>query len=594
MKTQPEFIHDFNDAYREQFNDELFSRETDEIIEEVKKVILSYQRSRSFLIRVDKFTVVEDYAEIQRMLYEQEKIRSRSKDRKNKNKKDAELPHFISLRDTDVKLLVVDYTLAVYNEPIPEKASKKVRVLIEIPRIVDKYYFYIYGNKYYATYQILESTYNNTASNSKTDTVTLKTMFMASRIYRYNIQTSKEINLVNTRGEKMTGIYYHSRIFDKPVQAMRYLLAHYGLYEFMRRIKVPYLTITDYDPDDDELYTVNKHDLFVNIPKKIYDNDLCAQSLFYTVVCCIYKDTTLNDMFTIEHWLECLGESYGTRTVEKGLSLLESLEGIYDNSTKEHLKLPEDEKENIYDVMLWVLREYSALRTKSNLDITMKRVRWAEYIAVLYGMKILRRILNNSGRGSKITLAQLERSVVTFPDNLIRLIVKDRLINYADNVNDLDCLLALKYSYKGVSGLGEQGASIPDEYRQLHPSHIGRIDLDAATATDPGLSGMLCPMADIHNGQFSQEGEPDTWREECDQFLLEYRRVVGLKEAMKFKQAVGVDTTDELIEIEDTLNCAKNLLDSVAAVDSDITVTEELRKAFEYIGESKLGEQTVK
>lgn len=579
--SQAEFIKNFNETHREQFNDELFERSSDDIIKEVERVILSCQRSKSFLIRVDKFTVVEDYAEIQDMLYEYEKIRTRSKDKKNK--KSEAPPRYISLRDTDVKLLVVDYTLAIYNNPDPSKpSSKQVRVLIMIPRIVDKYYFNIYGNKYCAIYQILESTYNNTTSNSKTDTVTLKTMFMASRIYRFNIQTSKEVKLINTRGERMQGVFYNSRIFDKSVQVMRYLLARYGLYTFMDKIMVPGLTITDYDPDDESLYTVDVHDLYISIPMHIYNNDYCAQSLFFTVASCIKKDTTLNEMFTNEFWLMSLGESYGHRTVEKGISLLESLESIYDEAAKEHLKLPLEEKDDIYKVLIWLIREYSALRIKNNLDITMKRVRCAEYMGALYGTRMLRKIFNISNKGSKVTLKQLERCVTTFPDYLIRAIVKDTLVNYADNVNDNDCILALKYSYKGVSGLGEQGASIPDDYRRLHPSHIGRIDLDAATATDPGLTGMLCPMADIHNGQFSEEPEPNTWKEECTQFLNEYRQMVGLQEAMKLKNDIGIPD-DSIVSIEESLESANLIMPMVEIVDADKAETQMYKNAFSTI-----------
>ena len=44
IKTQQQFIHQFNETHREQFNDELFKREDDEIIEELKKVIEDQQK----------------------------------------------------------------------------------------------------------------------------------------------------------------------------------------------------------------------------------------------------------------------------------------------------------------------------------------------------------------------------------------------------------------------------------------------------------------------------------------------------------------------------------------------------------------------
>ena len=52
------FIREFNDKYRKSFNDDLFKRSDDEIIEELKKVILSCERHRYFILRVQKFTVI--------------------------------------------------------------------------------------------------------------------------------------------------------------------------------------------------------------------------------------------------------------------------------------------------------------------------------------------------------------------------------------------------------------------------------------------------------------------------------------------------------------------------------------------------------
>ena len=519
MINQSQFIRQFTDKHREQFNDELFVRDEDQIIEELKKVILSCQRDKAFTIRVDKFTVVDDYNEIQRILYEYDL---------SKAKKGATVSTYLSLKESDVKLLIVDYFIAVHNTDDPSKASKNLRVIIEVPRVIDKYYFNIYGKRYSATFQILESTYNNTCSNSKTDTVTLKTMFMASRIFRFNIASSKEAKLKTTEGEVLDGIFYHSIIFTKSVQVMRYLLAKYGLYGFAKEVKVPYLVITSHDLADPTIYTIKRHNVYVSIPKYIYQNDLCAQSLVYTVCCCIDKETVESDMYTQEFWIKCLGAAYGNKSIEKGLSVLESLESIYDVPAAEHLHLPENEKDDIYKVMIWVIREYSNLRLKDNLDISMKRIRYAEYIAQLYALKISRGIFRQSDKGAKVTLSQIEKSIVTFPDFLLRAIAKDRLINCVNNVNDNDALIPLKYTYKGVSGLGEQGASIPNQYRRLHPSHIGRLDLDAASATDPGLSGTLCPMADIHNGSFSQDYESDNWRNDVDNMLTEFYKVDGI------------------------------------------------------------------
>ena len=59
------FLHDFNDAHREKFNDFWFTRNDDDIIEGMKQVILSCERDKYFIIKVIGFEVIKDYEEIQ-------------------------------------------------------------------------------------------------------------------------------------------------------------------------------------------------------------------------------------------------------------------------------------------------------------------------------------------------------------------------------------------------------------------------------------------------------------------------------------------------------------------------------------------------
>lgn len=543
MIDQASMMRAYNDQFKEKFNPDLFVKDDNAIIEELKKVILSCQRNRAFTIKVVNFTVVEDYDEIYKILYNYEKNKLKSGD---ENRYD-----FISLKDSEVKLLVVDYFLKVYNEDDPKKSQKNLRVIIEVPRVVDKYYYKIFGNLYTTTYQVIESTYNNSssASSKSSGMVALKTMFMASRFYRFNIENSKEINLVNTEGEKMVGVYYQSNIFKKFVLAMKYLLARYGFYTTRDILKTPNLYISDIDPRDPDMYTCKVHKIYVSAPKYLYDRDETLQSLFYTVCVSVVKNTTVDEMYTREFWLRTLGHSFSSTSdgVKKGLSILESLESIYDLAFKEHLHLPDEHKRNIYDIIIWIMREFPALRAKDNLDISMKRIRDAEYIALLYAMKISSGIYRISDKGNKVTIQSIEKAINTYPDFLLKAMARDSLINFRGYVNDLDAVSALKYTYKGVSGLGEGGTSIPKQYRQVHKSHIGRVDLDAVSATDPGLTGMICPMTTIYNGSFSNEEEPDTWREEVDNLLKEYREMIGVKDILELKR----DLVGSLVE-EDT------------------------------------------
>ena len=111
-----------------------------------------------------------------------------------------------------------------------------------------------------------------------------------------------------------------------------------------------------------------------------------------------------------------------------------------------------------------------------------------------------------------------------------------QLLHIYSNNNNLiflttDEINALKYTYKGISGLGEDGASVQPIYRYVDPTHVGILDLDASSNSDPGMSGMICPYTKIYNHSFSDYKEPDTWREQYQDVYKAYdeRRKAGKK-----------------------------------------------------------------
>lgn len=563
--NQREFIRNFNDENREEFNPLFFYRSDDDIMQELIKVILSCQRDKHFMIKVESFEVKTDYEEIL------EELRI---DEMNRNPKDKDNRfNYISLKDSKINLLIVNYYIRVYDgRPDNQENSKRLRVLIEVPRIVDKYYFKIFGNIYSSMFQVVDgSTYNNTSSNSKSQSVILKTMFMAIRLYRYK----KHIDTVNYG--TIPCVFVLSRIFNKPVLVLNYLLAKFGIYKLTEALKIVDFRISDkYDAEaEKDRYVVKKHNLYVSLPIYIYENDQIAQSLLYTVVNGITKEATMANVFTIDYWVRTLGGNFGNRTERKGSSILDSLESVYDLSTQSSIRLPYEDKRDIYSVLIWAIREFSALRQKDIFDIAFKRLRFPEYISALYAMKVSRGIFRIADSGS-VTIDQIIKAINIYPDYLLKQITKDKLINYKNLVSDQDALYALKFTYKGVSGIGEdansKGSSVPPAFRRVHPSHLGRVDLDTSSATDPGLSGMLCPLADIYDGAFfSDYDEPNTWREKSDELLKSYKELQGYKEAIEFKQELGFQhDNSRLALINESMDIIRDLLSPVTVIENEL------------------------
>lgn len=551
--AQGEFINKFNLENRLPFNDKLFERDEDEIILELMKVILSAQRDQAaFKIKVSSFHVVEDYDMINKILAEYT-----TETEKNKKKKELNEYEYINLKETYAKLLCVNYIITAKGE------SKSLTVHILVPRIIDRYYFKIGGNMWFAMLQIVDgSTYNNAlTNNAKKQSITCKVV-MPIRLFK---NTYTFIN--DADGEPFDCVFYTSNVFTRTLPMFKYILAKYGYIGTQQFTGIEYIYISDdSNPRDDYYCVFVKDNIYVNVPKYIFDNDYVTQSLFFTIIKCINdaKKPTIEKILTHDFWLESLGNEFKTPTVKKGLELLASLESTYDITTREMINLDEYTKRNIYSVLLWLAREFNKLRTKDNLDVSLKRIRYGQYIASLYSMKLISGLKRLSDIKNKVELKSIIRAIKTKPTFLLDEICKCNLINYRNLVNDSDAFLGMKYSYKGVSGIGDNNnKSIPTIYRHVHPSQLGILDTDSSPKSDPGISGVLCPTVKLYdNNYFSDCKEPNTWTEDYAKILEEYRKLVNRKEVLIYQQNSGISRIDseELTIVEKGIESMKNRL----------------------------------
>ncbi len=549
--VQGDFIRKYNDEHRIPFNDELFIRDDDEIVSEVMKVIMSIQRKNdTFTLLVDSFTITEDYDKINQILGEW-----KNRTQQRKKKKDINEYEYVNLKETACKLLTVHYFIQVKEE------SRMMDVHILIPKIVNKYYFKIGGNMWLAMLQIVDgSTYNNSlVANPKNQSISFKIISTPVRMFK-NIQEFTDVN-----DEVFYCNFYTSNIMKKTLPMFKYILAKYGFVGTQEFTQIDCIFFSEEPITDKKVYCLKlKENLYLNCPRFIFDKDNVVQSLFYTIWQGIskFKKVDLKRAMSNEFWLEVLGDEFKTPTSKKGLDLLTSLEGIYDITTKEDLRLNDYSKRNIYSILLWIIREFPRLRQKDNLDVSLKKIRYGQHIAALYSMKLIRGIKIITSSKNKITVEKIMKSIRTKPKFLLDCVCKSNLVNYRNLVNDLDSILALKYSFKGISGIGnENNQSIPDIYRHVHPSHMGILDVDSSPKSDPGISGVLCPMVKLYDGYFSEYQETDLWEEEFEQTMKDYRDMVNHKELLHYKKRVGMRVDDtELTIIEENLKVAERMI----------------------------------
>lgn len=178
-------------------------------------------------------------------------------------------------------------------------------------------------------------------------------------------------------------------------------------------------------------------------------------------------------------------------------------------------------------------------------------------------MKVSTSIYHISDIGKKATIDTIKKALKTSPMYLLNAIANCKLVNYRNYVNDLDALVALKYTFKGVSGIGEKSNSMPNIYRAVSKYQLGITDPDSSSPGDPGASGTICPTAKVYdNGMLSEYKEPNTWRSSIDAMFEAYRKTKGLKECMiAVEGLLGGDTSgtveeldQHLIQFETTVN----------------------------------------
>ena len=553
--NQREMIAQIVKETRPKFNEVFFTRDEDEIITELMNVIYSCERENQyFTIKVDSYRVVDDYDEINYILYNYYEDLTKNK---AKSKKRDNQYGYINLNDSAIRLLIVRYYLKDRND------EDYLDVIIAVPRVVDKYYFKINGIMISTLFQIVDgSTYNNGTSNAKVPSITLKIIFMAVRVTRYFN------SLLTTDGDDLKLTLYYSRIFNKGVPAAKYIFAKFGFYGALRFMGLEgAIYLTETDPNNLEMYTFKIHDgAYLSTPKYLLDRNQMLQSVVVTLCGAIVPGVAFQEYFTENYWVRSLGADFSgggnerlaavydeddnvtPDTLEKGYSILDSFESIYDISTRESIRLPLEDKETTYHVIRWIMREFNALRIKDNLDLGCKRIRFAEYIASLYAFKIARGIYRVSDMNKKASIVSLKKAIRTDPNYLLVAITKSKMVTYRNMVSDLDAMQALKYTYKGVSGLGEgSNQSIPMIYRSIHPSHIGKVDLDSSSDGNPGITGTLCPYAPIYDGFFCDYEEPNSWETEFLATMDEYKKATNLKEALIFEEKIlGVDKHEEI------------------------------------------------
>lgn len=527
--TQSQFMRLYNETHREDFNPIYFERHNQDIMDCMKKVILSCERDKYFTLKVLDMKEIYDYEEIINLLRDYEE--------KNKKKSKASKDNiydYIDIKDSDIMLLEVKYLLKHNGVEINQDTNELVvnpwevlTVFIALPRFTKKYYFRLNGNYYSDIFQIVDgSTYNNITGgkNKKSQCNTFKTIFTPIKMYKLFRDLTDINNEVIRHTVYVTNI---NMVFNTFSNCLYFLLANFGYYTCCDFLDIHCIQILKEPILDDNYYNFQRNGIYVVYPKDCYQDPM-VQALAATIIEAINNDTKIDDLFDIRFWLITLGAAFKNPSIDKGLFILDALDGTYDLITKEQIHLPDDMKADIYQILRWLMREFMYIRGKNNVDVTLKRYRIGEPIAAVYARKLITGLSRCADMGKKVTLHSVHKHINTAPMYVIKNIINmSNLIAYRDLVNDNDGLMALKFTYKGISGLGDNGTSIQESYKYVDASHIGILDLDSSTTSDPGMSGTICPLSKVYSdNSFSEYEEPNFWEKENKHFQTDFKKKI--------------------------------------------------------------------
>ena len=557
-------LAEYSKTHREDFNQDLFIRSEDDIIDQLLKVIqtvcINSANPNGVNIAFTGYRVIRDYNEIRDKLSELESPENRHNKRIDINEYE-----YINVKKTDIVILQVGYLVSVTDESGMLR-TKEIDVYIDVPRVINKYYFRINGIMYSTLYQIADgSTYNN--STSKKDRgVSLRQIFLKSSIYEKTAKMTQCIIDYDTGiVESLKDIEctnFIADVFKNSVPVCKYFLAikgYEGIFEYLHMDPDSIFISTDpiIRPD---FIVFKRHNYYISVPYFYWNNSNVFQSLVYTIYSSLPKEN-VPDIYTINFWLASLGESFRTKTVEKGRSILDSTRRNYSLDLIDTLHLNPEDKASMIDMMRWITCQFDDLYNKDNYDICFKKIRIAGYIAGFYASKLTKQLLRVTVSNSSTSVEKVAKQLNIKHDYLITALKKSNLLSYNNLINDDDTFNVLKFTYKGESGIGENKASaVPVEYRLTNPSHISRIDCDTSSAGDPGMTGLICPYTQIQpGGYFTDYQEPNNWREAHDNLINNYK---SLKALQQTKSTSLFKTREELLCTKEGSEYVK-MLDSI-------------------------------
>lgn len=408
--------------------------------------------------------------------------------------------------------------------------------ILYINKLVDNWFYINEGCRYFLINQIVDNATYGTGNS-----VSLKSLLMP-----ITLQKKPDVGIVInslSSSNSYTVPVYNLCLFAKHINVLLYYLAKYSFNDLIRMdISDPEEVIserqkrrcpeiidkvnnffgTDFKFSDNlselmeegrEVFrTPGENGVYISVDKeKLESRDANVLS----ILGCFFEvrangkqkkktEFSYDELISPIFWVDILASYFTANTdpvrkFEKIKTMLVSLDRLTDESTKRVLRLPEEDKKNTLAVIRYMLRNFDYLNTKDPNNFDDKRIRIVE--SMLYPLRSYfsaqtYRVLNATTRSKQV----LDRIFSNLsPTYLLKTTVVSELLRYYNATNELDILSVLKCTQTGPQSLSKTVSNLT---RDVQPSQVGRLSLVNASASNPGLSSMICPFCELEPGMY--------------------------------------------------------------------------------------------
>lgn len=489
-------------------------------------------------------------------------VTRKSKDKSKKKSKQQEVS-YMHMKDSRESELRLKFKLSCHGE------SKIIEKRILIPVTDEDGYLHISGQKYFLLFQLVDSsTYTN-----KQNLITKSSMPIS---IKRTVQEFKD-----TTGEMHKAPTYSIYMFNKEIEILLFYFAKMGVKKTLKYFAVNKIIKFVNEERDTEncLYFAINSKILIEVNKTFFFKYTYVRSMVFMIINKNVMTNRLNidNLEDKSYWIEKIGSSISTTQtnfLEKGYNRLTFFDRMLDESTIDILKTHKSNKKNIYAVVRWMIQNYNELRKKDNMDLANKRLRCNEYIAAMLTRELSKRINSVIALGSDVTMDKLE-NIFKFPGTIIfQRLYKSGLLKFDDRINDMDFFTKFRYTIKGPNALGSNNSNnINNKYRGLHPSFLGRLDINVCSTSDPGSTGVITPFCKTSGLFFDDKYEPEDGVFEMEKEIIDMQDSSVDSNTLNINLEKHCNTADELYRLRESLDDTSSMITGRKKIYCDPNIT---------------------